>query len=228
MIPHERDGRGLRRRQPVRDARAGAGRAQLLARPRPDAPGSPDRAALRRALRDALTLRYLDGGGGDGCTYPGEAPSQARRWFHHLTFYGFLLCFASTTLATFCHYALGWQAPYAWFHPVVVLGTLGGARAARRPGRPALAQVAGGRRAPAAGHGRAFTVLLLLTSLTGLAAARAAGDARDGRAARGASGIVLGLFLALPYSQFVHALYRSAALLRYALERHRGRAFELQ
>jgi citrate/tricarballylate utilization protein len=38
---------------------------------------------------------------------------------------------------------------------------------------------------------------------------------------------VLGLFLVLPYSRFVHALYRSAALLRYALERRRGRAFEL-
>ena len=43
-----------------------------------------------------MGLRYLDGGG-DGCTYPDAQPSFARRTFHHLTFYGFLLCFAATT-----------------------------------------------------------------------------------------------------------------------------------
>ena len=32
----------------------------------------------------------------------------ARR-FHHLTFYGFLLCFASTSVATLYHYVLGLQ-----------------------------------------------------------------------------------------------------------------------
>ena len=35
-------------------------------------------------------------------------------------------------------------------------------------------------------------------------------------------GIVLALFLVLPYSRFVHAVYRLAALLRYALERRRA------
>jgi citrate/tricarballylate utilization protein len=32
-------------------------------------------------------------------------------------------------------------------------------------------------------------------------------------------GFVLALFLALPYSKFVHGVYRFGALLRYALER---------
>ena len=36
-------------------------------------------AALTRALKDVLTLHYLDGGGG-GCSYPGEKQSQSRRW----------------------------------------------------------------------------------------------------------------------------------------------------
>jgi citrate/tricarballylate utilization protein len=34
-------------------------------------------------------------------------------------------------------------------------------------------------------------------------------------------GIVLSLFLLLPYSRFVHGVYRSAALLRNAMERGR-------
>ena len=42
-------------------------------------------------------LKYLDGGGW-GCAYPDEKSSQSRRWFHHFTFYGFLLCFAATSL----------------------------------------------------------------------------------------------------------------------------------
>ena len=51
-----------------------------------------------RAVADAATLRYLDGGG-EGCTYPDDEPSFARRRFHHLTFYGFVLCFAATCTA---------------------------------------------------------------------------------------------------------------------------------
>ena len=35
----------------------------------------------------------------------------ARRRFHHLTFYGFMLCFAATIVATLYHYAFGWLHP---------------------------------------------------------------------------------------------------------------------
>jgi citrate/tricarballylate utilization protein len=34
-------------------------------------------------------------------------------------------------------------------------------------------------------------------------------------------GVVLGLFLMLPYGKFVHAIYRFAALVRFALEQRR-------
>ena len=183
-----------------------------------------DRAVIGNALRDALTLRYLDGGSGDGCTYPGEAPSQARRWFHHLTFYGFLLCFASTTLATVCHYALGWQAPYAWFHPVVVLGTVGGLGLLAGPAGLLWLKAQAARASGAARRAEtdsAFTVLLLLTSLSGLVLLVLRATPAMGVLLAVHLGIVLGLFLVLPYSRFVHAVYRFAALLRYALERRR-------
>ncbi len=52
----------------------------------------------RRALRDALTLRHLHATGVD-CTSAEETRSLWRRRFHHWTFYGFMLCFASTSVA---------------------------------------------------------------------------------------------------------------------------------
>src|SRR5262245_19073849 len=81
--------------------------------------------SLWQAVKDAATLRYLDGGG-EGCFTADERPGDARRLYHHLTFYGFLLCFASTGVATVYHYVLGRAAPYAWYDLPVVLGTLGG------------------------------------------------------------------------------------------------------
>ena len=78
------------------------------------------------ATWDAMGLRYLEGGG-DGCTYPREIPSLSRRNFHHLTFYGFLLCFAATLAGTIYHYVFGWKAPYPLYSLPVLLGIVGGA-----------------------------------------------------------------------------------------------------
>src|SRR6185503_3811493 len=68
----------------------------------------------------ALSLENLKGGG-EGCYVRAgfdHPPEKLRRWFHHFTFYGFLLCFASTSLATLYHYGLGSPAPYALTSPV--------------------------------------------------------------------------------------------------------------
>ena len=81
--------------------------------------------AVLKAARDALTLKNLDSNG-VGCTYPDEQHSPARRRFHHFTFYGFLLCLASTTVAAVYHSLFGWEAPHAYFSVPVVLGTAGG------------------------------------------------------------------------------------------------------
>jgi citrate/tricarballylate utilization protein len=172
---------------------------------------------------DALGLRYLDGGG-DGCTYPTDVPSFARRNFHHLTFYGFMLCLGATTVATIYHYVFGWKAPYPFYSLPVILGTLGGIGllvgpagllwlAARRD--PQLADPA--QRGMDAG----FLALLVLTAATGLALLSWRESRAMGVLLAAHLGIVLALFLLLPYGKFVHALYRFAALVRYHIERKR-------
>jgi citrate/tricarballylate utilization protein len=176
-----------------------------------------------QATRDVLVLKYLDGGG-EGCTYPGEKPSSARRRFHHLTFYGFLLCFAATCVATLYHYALGWKAPYPFLSLPVLLGTLGGLGLLlgpaglwwlKRRSDPELTDPEQG------GMDLGFLVLLFLTSLTGLLLLAFRETRAMGVLLTVHLGVVLALFLTLPYGKFVHALYRFAALVRYHIERGR-------
>lgn len=60
-------------------------------------PGHPHAVDIAEASHNALTLKYLDGGHGKGCNEADDAFTLMRRRFHHLTFYGFLLCFAATS-----------------------------------------------------------------------------------------------------------------------------------
>jgi citrate/tricarballylate utilization protein len=78
-------------------------------------PPAVRRSAGRRRpkrLDDVLRLKYLGGGHGEGCNNEDDAWTLWRRRFHHATFYGFMLCFAATSVATLYHYVLGWSAPY--------------------------------------------------------------------------------------------------------------------
>jgi citrate/tricarballylate utilization protein len=181
-------------------------------------------AALVQAAQDSLTLRYLDGGGG-GCTYPEATQSQSRRWMHHLTFYGFGLCFASTCTAGYYHYFLDLRAPYALASLPVLLGTSGGIlltigtagllllKTKRNPETQSKRQT---------GADVVFSLMLLLSAVSGLLllafrATRAMPPLLVAHLL-----IVLLLFVTLPWSKFVHAIYRPAALLKYALEGRRG------
>ena len=187
-------------------------------------PASAELRPVMSALHDVLTLKNL-GGGGHGCNDRDERFSTIRRRFHHALFYGFLFCFAATSVATVYDHYLGHPAPYPFFSLPVMLGTIGG-----------LGMVAGCAgliwlkvvqdQAPTARHllGADFALLalLLLTAATGLMLLALRDTAAMGVLLAVHLGIVLSLFLLLPYSKMVHGVYRSAALLRAALERHRA------
>jgi citrate/tricarballylate utilization protein len=183
------------------------------------------RLALTRALGDAATLKYLHPGGVD-CTSAEEVRSAWRRWFHHLTFYGFMLCFASTSVAALYHVGFGWRAPYAYSSLPVVLGTAGGLGLLAGPAGLFFLQRTRDKALldPAQGGlDAAFIILLLLTSLTGLVLL-----VLRNRAAMPALlivhlGIVLALVCTLPYGKFVHGMYRTAALIKYGLETLKAR-----
>ena len=53
-------------------------------------------SAALEATANVAKLKYLDGGHGEGCNNADDQFTLWRRRFHHLTFYGFMLCFAAT------------------------------------------------------------------------------------------------------------------------------------
>ncbi len=179
--------------------------------------------SLWQAMKDTGTLRNLDGGG-DGCRNEDEVATDNRKTYHHLTFYGFLLCLASTSVATLYHYA-GFHAPYQWYEPPVVLGTLGGIGLligpiglliAKRRRDPTMQDL------PRMDMDVAFILMLFLTSLTGLLLLVLRETPAMGLLLALHLGVVFSLFLTMPYSKFVHGLYRFGALLRYAKDTRSG------
>jgi len=178
--------------------------------------------ALAEATHDALRLKYLDGGHGMGCNDVDDHFTLWRRHFHHWTFYGFMLCFASTSVATFYHYFLDLQAPYALTSLPVLLGTAGGIGLLIGPVGLFWLHL---RRNPAHGDpaqksmDRGFIALLFLTSLTGLALMIWRDTGAMALLLAIHLGIVMALFLTLPYGKFAHGIFRCAALLKYAIEK---------
>ena len=197
---------------------------------RDEAPGAATGVAVAEAAHDALTLKYLDGGHGQGCNEEGDRYTRERRAMHHATFYGFLLCFASTSVATVYHYAFGWVAPYGWLSLPKLLGGTGGVllvlgcvsllrlRLMRHP----MHQLAEQRAMDIA-----FITLLGLTGASGLLLALA----RDHGAMTALLclhlGAVMALFATLPYGKFAHAGYRVAALLKWSIEKRQPSRLKL-
>lgn len=187
-------------------------------------PGETRAPAARGAVQDALALRYLDGGHGEGCNNDDDAFTLARRRFHHFTFYGFMLCFASTVVATGYHYLLGLQAPYGYTSLPVILGTLGGIGLLIGPAGLLWLNI---QRDPRTGDqaqrpmDRGFIALLFLTSATGLALLIWRDTSAMATLLAIHLGIVMALFATLPYGKFAHGIYRSAALLKWHIEKRR-------
>ncbi|MFB0935662.1 MAG: tricarballylate utilization 4Fe-4S protein TcuB [Propionivibrio sp.] len=193
-------------------------------------PGVPNVPAASETVQSILTLKYLDGGHGEGCNNEDDAFSLWRRNFHHLTFYGFLLCFAATLAATVYHYVLGIPAPYALSSVPVLLGTAGGIGLVVGPAGQLWSNL---RRHPLHGDpaqrplDRGFMVLLLLTSASGLALLACRDTVAMGVLLVVHLGAVMAFFLTLPYGKFAHGIYRSAALLKWAIEKRQASGLKL-
>jgi len=189
-------------------------------------PGAGGGAVLA-AIGDVLSMRHLSGGHGEGCNYEEEDVfSNRRRWLHHAAFYGFMLCFASTSAGTVLHYVFDQPAPYGPLALPKLLGVpggillcigTGGLLALRIKSDPLL-EARGAR-----GMDAGFTLLLFLVGATGLLLyALRDTDALHALLAVHL-GSVLAFFATMPYSRMVHGLYRFLALVRHAQEQ-RSRA----
>ena len=183
-----------------------------------------DGLSLWQAMKDTGRLRYLDGGG-VGCMNEDERPTDRRRLFHHLTFYGFMLCFAATSTGTIYHYVFGWYAPYPWWDLPPMFGKIGGIGLAigtagllsqKRLRDPMMRDEARW------GMETAFLVMLFLTAVTGLLLHGLRSTELMGILLAIHLGVVFGFFITMPYGKFVHGIYRFAALLRYAASHEKG------
>lgn len=182
-------------------------------------------AGWRQAVREAATLRHLD--------------QPARRWSHHALTIGFGLCFAATAVATLYHHVWGWIAPYPLFSLPVGLGTVGGGLMLagcaglwwfpRRADPSFFAPVASdsptandlipdrhAATAPVATGDHTLTGLLALVAGSGLALLGLRETAAMGLLLAWHLGLVMVLFLALPFGGLAHAPLRIAALLKAA------------
>ncbi len=183
-----------------------------------------------QATHDVLKLKYLDGGHGEGCHNEDDAYTLSRSRAHHLTFYGFMLCFAATSLATVYHYAFGWHAPYDLPSLPKLLGVVGGISLLL--GTAGLFKLKLTRHPL---HGDAaqkpmdygFIALLFLTSATGLLLWLARSTPALALLLALHLGVVMALFATLPYGKFAHGIFRSAALLRYAVEKRQPSSLAL-
>jgi citrate/tricarballylate utilization protein len=177
--------------------------------------------ALWRAVLDALTLRYLRGGG-IGCPYPrDDTPSPARRRLHALVAGGFALCLLSTVSAAILQDLLGVPPPYPLLSVPVTAGTIGGIGiAVGCTGllwmKPTASRITSD--APMTARDYALLTCLDFLALSGIATLVTR--------ATPAFGIVflvhlvaIGFtFAAAPYSKFPHFIYRYLALVRDNLE----------
>ena len=170
-------------------------------------------------LRAVATLQHLGGGHGEGCNTEDAQFSNRRRYFHQFTMWGFMLCFLATATATVYELWLGRLSPFPYLSLPVAFGTLGGVALVIGPaGLLWLKRRAHTEAMPAdpSAMDTALTVQLLLISITGLVLLALRGSNLMPWLLIVHLGLVYGFFVTLPFSKFVHGVYRTLALLRYS------------
>jgi citrate/tricarballylate utilization protein len=175
---------------------------------------------LLQAVGAMLTLRYL-GGGGPGCSYPEEQPSYLRRVYHSLVFWGFLFDFVSTSLAFVYQDFLHRLPPYGLTSAPVIFGTIGGIGIViGTTGLIYLKTKSDPSQASPRAYGMDydFLAILGLTALTGIVTLAFRETAALGLLLAIHLAMVAALFVTAPYGKFVHALYRSLALIQFYTE----------
>ena len=187
---------------------------------RPATMKSKAASAVWRATLDAITLRFLKGGGA-GCYYPRERGSSRRRILHHCVAGGFLAALVSTTLAAIEQDVLGRMPPFPLLSLPVVFGVVGGvllvagtsgllilkARSETEPASSTMTAM-----------DYAFLVLLDLVAITGMLLLILRDTFLMPAVLVVHLGLLVGLFVTAPYGKFVHFVYRYLALARRAGE----------
>ena len=181
--------------------------------------------AFGEGIVDALGLRNLKGGG-PGCSYPEEKPSQVRRVYHSFVSWGFLSALMSTSLAAIYQDFFGWRPPYSLLSWPVIFGSIGGVAMIigttgllwfRTKSDPALAATAG------SSLDFIFLGILGLVSLSGMLTLAFRNTHAMGSILTIHLGLVAAMFVTAPYGKFVHFLYRSLALIKNHIEQNLSR-----
>jgi citrate/tricarballylate utilization protein len=176
--------------------------------------------AFAAAAGAAFGLRYLKGGG-PGCFYPDEQPSSVRRIYHSFTFWGFLSDFVATSLAALYQDVFHRLPPYGLTSAPVIFGSLGGV--ALLIGTSGLIWIKFRSDREPAGAGASemdyiFLVTLGLTALSGMLTLIVRASAAMGSVLVLHLACIAALFATAPYGKFVHAVYRTLAIVRYEME----------
>jgi citrate/tricarballylate utilization protein len=176
--------------------------------------------SLAPAIGAALGLRYLKGGG-PGCFYPDERPSSVRRVYHSLTFWGLTSDFISTTLAFIYQDFFHRLPPYELASAPVIFGAIGGVSLIIGTGGLIYFKLRSDREPAAAGASGmdyVFLVTLGLTALTGMLTLIFRATSAMGTILVLHLACIAALFISAPYGKFVHAVYRTLAVVRYEIE----------
>jgi citrate/tricarballylate utilization protein len=177
-----------------------------------------------RAMSDALTLKWLRGGG-PGCFYPGTEPSSIRRIYHSFVFYGFLAALISTILAAIYQEIFHIIPPYPVLSAPVLFGAVGGM--AMIVGAAGLISIKMKSDPDPAGIGvpkldYLFLVMLGLGSLSGMLTLVLRTTRAMGLTLSIHLGLVAALFVTAPYGKFIHSMYRSLALMFHRVAEERA------